>query len=210
MSASVVYRLDDFPELKQKIDRAVSNIELYGSDRYDHMKQVILKHETKFLKRVNALADRDPISGRLSVRNDPNVIRLKERYSQKIHILQESLNRFRTLDTHLKNSGTPLPPNPHRRDPSPKLHIPAPPNRPPPPHRLHHLRNLPLHRLPPPLPKIRFRHSSLLLRHPLRDRSLGIRQALFNHQLYFPQKLTSLVHRLSPLLLKGRIWQDLL
>lgn len=108
MSASVVYRLDDFPELKQKIDRAVSNIELYGSDRYDHMKQVILKHETKFLKRVNALADRDPISGRLSVRNDPNVIRLKERYSQKIHILQESLNRFRTLDTHLKNSGATL------------------------------------------------------------------------------------------------------
>jgi antitoxin component YwqK of YwqJK toxin-antitoxin module len=107
--ASVVYRVDDFPELKKKIDRAVSNIELYGSDRYNHMKQVILKHESKILTRVNAL-DRDQTSGRLSVRTDPEIIRLKERYSQKIHILQEALNRFRTLDRQLKSEGKKISP----------------------------------------------------------------------------------------------------
>ena len=87
----VVYKLGDFPELKNKIDRAVSNVELYGSDRYDYIKIVILKYEKKFLKRVNNI-ERDPTNGRLSVNNDSDVVKLKERYSHKVHILQEALN----------------------------------------------------------------------------------------------------------------------
>lgn len=174
--ASVVYRLEDFPELKKKIDRAVSNIELYGSDRYDHMKQVILKHETKLLTRVNAL-DRDPTSGRLSVRNDPDIIRLKERYSQKIHILQEALNRFRLLDRHLKSEGKKFPPKTRRREPSRKLHINPPPQRSTNSYSQHPKRNIHLFRLLERLQKIRIRRSPLRKRIFVCNRRVEIRQA---------------------------------
>jgi hypothetical protein len=207
--ASVVYRLDDFPELKKKIDRAVSNIELYGSDRYDHMKQVILKHESKFLTRVNAL-DRDPTSGRLSVRNDPEIIRIKERYSQKIHILQEALSRFRTLDRQLKSDGKKFSPKTYRRDLSRKLHLNPPPQRPPNSYSQHPKGGIHLFRLPQRLQKIRIRGSPLRKRFFIRNRRVEIRQARGQPHLDLPQKLEKPIQWIYLWVSKGWIWQNLL